>query len=68
MLPKGFFYLALLIAKGFRLAEARSAFSSQVECSHTIKDFLKENSNLNNEKFVAESIYEVRYSFDVRFL
>jgi len=62
MLPKGFFYLALLIAKVFLLSEARSSFSSQVEGSYTSKDLLKENSNLENEKVVAESIYEVRCS------
>ena len=62
MLPKGFFYLALLIAKVFLLAEARSSFSSQVEGSYTSMDLLKENLNLENQRVVAESIYEVRYS------
>ena len=64
MLSKGFFYLALLIAKGLLVAEARSTFSPQVEFEHTNEALRIDNSNLYNKKVVPGSIYEASHIFD----
>jgi len=68
MLSKGFFYLALLIAKGLLVAEARSAFSPQIDFNHTNEALLIDNSNLYNKKVVPESIYEASHIFDFIFM
>jgi len=54
MLAKGFFYLALLIAKGFLAVEARSPFSLQAP--------LIDNSNFDNEEVPPKSTYEARFT------
>jgi len=64
MFAKGFFHLALLIAKGFLAVEARSPFSLQVEFGHASKAPLIDNPNFDNEEVVAKSTYEVRFTFD----
>jgi len=64
MLAKGFFYLAVLIAKGFLAAEARSPFSSEVEFGHASKAPLVDNSDFDNVEVLPKSTYEARFLFD----
>jgi len=63
MLGKGFFYLALLIAKGFLAVEARSPFSPQVEFGHASEVPLIDNSNFDKEDVLRKSTYEARFTF-----
>jgi len=64
MLAKGFFYLALLLAKGFLAVEARSPFSLQVEFGHVSEAPLINPSNFDNEEVLPKSTYEARFTFD----
>jgi len=64
MLAKGFFYLALLIAKGFLAVEARSQFSLQVEFGHASEAPLIDHSNFDNKEVLPKSTYEARFTFD----
>lgn len=63
MLSKGFFYFALLIANGFLPADAHSPYANQVEFGYTNGDLLAHNSNVDNNKFLSGSGYEVDHSF-----
>ena len=64
MLAKGFFYLALLIAKGFLTVEARSPFSLQVEFGYASEAPLIDNSDFDNQEVLTKSTYEARFTFD----
>lgn len=63
MLSKGLFYFALLIANGFRSADAHSPYANQVDFGYTNGDRLADNSNVDNEKFLSGSGYDVGHLF-----